>query len=115
VFALSRSGAAPPGSPEDIVAMPCDVLDPANVRSSFARVLDSAQRIDVLINNAGAIGPIGKMAEVDTGAWSRLMRINLEGPYLCARAVLDGMIKAGKGTIINITSGAAVRPLEGWS
>ena len=48
-------------------------------------------------------------------AWARNLQINLVGAYNVVRAVLDGMMTAGGGTIVNVSSGAAHRPLEGWS
>jgi len=51
----------------------------------------------------------------DPAAWARNLQINLVGAYNVVRAVLDGMMTAGGGTIVNVSSGAAHRPLEGWS
>jgi NAD(P)-dependent dehydrogenase (short-subunit alcohol dehydrogenase family) len=71
--------------------------------------------LDVLVNNAGVIEPIASVAESDPAAWARNIDINLTGAYYAIRAVLPGMIAAGGGTIVNVSSGAAIRPLEGWS
>src|SRR5262249_40165607 len=70
---------------------------------------------DALINNAGVIEPIATVADSDPAAWARNIEINLIGAYNPVRALLPRMIKAGGGTIVNVSSGAAVRPLEGWS
>jgi NAD(P)-dependent dehydrogenase (short-subunit alcohol dehydrogenase family) len=69
----------------------------------------------VLVNNAGVIEPIASIADSDPAAWARNVAINLSGAFNAVRAVLPGMIAAGGGTIINVSSGAAIRPLEGWS
>jgi 3-oxoacyl-[acyl-carrier protein] reductase len=71
--------------------------------------------IDALINNAGVIEPIATIADSDPATWARNIEINLTGAYNPIRAVLPGMIRAGGGTIVNVSSGAALRPLEGWS
>jgi NAD(P)-dependent dehydrogenase (short-subunit alcohol dehydrogenase family) len=71
--------------------------------------------IDVLVNNAGVVEPIAMVAEADPAAWARNVQINLAGAFNAVRAVLPAMLAAGKGTIINLSSGAAHRPLEGWS
>ena len=71
--------------------------------------------VDALINNAGVIEPIASIADSDPAAWARNIEINLVGAYHPIRALLPRMIAAGGGTIVNVSSGAAIRPLEGWS
>jgi NAD(P)-dependent dehydrogenase (short-subunit alcohol dehydrogenase family) len=61
------------------------------------------------------IEPIGALVQSDPTAWRRSIEVNLIGAYHAARATLPRMLAAGKGTVINISSGAAHRPLEGWS
>jgi 3-oxoacyl-[acyl-carrier protein] reductase len=68
-----------------------------------------------LVNNAGVIEPIDALVQSDPAAWGRSIEINLIGAYHAARATLPRMLEAGKGTVINISSGAAHHPLEGWS
>jgi 3-oxoacyl-[acyl-carrier protein] reductase len=96
-------------------AVACDVSDWNAVR----RLADEAQqrfgKIDVLVNNAGVIEPIAGIADSDPAAWAQNVQINLVGAYHAIRAVLPPMIAAGGGTIINVSSGAAHNPLEGWS
>ena len=96
-------------------AMPCDVADYGSVR----RVVDETERrlgsVDILVNNAGIIEPIGALADSDPVAWRRSIEVNLVGAYHTARATLPRMLEAGNGTVINVSSGAAHRPLEGWS
>ena len=72
-------------------------------------------RVDALMNNAGVIEPIASVAESDPVAWARNVQINLVGAYNRDPRVLPRMIEAGSGTIVNVSSGAAIRPLEGWS
>ena len=71
--------------------------------------------IDVLINNAGVLEPLGRLWETDPEQWTRLIDINLSGAYYCMRTTLPGMIQHGRGVIINISSGAATFPAPGWS
>jgi NAD(P)-dependent dehydrogenase (short-subunit alcohol dehydrogenase family) len=96
-------------------AMACDVADYAAVEALVAATTRQLGRPDILVNNAGVIEPIAMIAETDPAAWARNVEINLVGAFHAVRAVLPGMLAAGGGTIINVSSGAALRPLEGWS
>lgn len=71
--------------------------------------------IDILVNNAGVLEPLGKLWETDPEQWARAIDINLSGAYYCMRTVLPGMIKRGRGTIINVSSGAATSAQPGWT
>ncbi len=96
-------------------AVACDVSDGAAVKQLIADARRRFGPIDALINNAGVIEPIADIADGDPAAWARGIQINLVGPYNMIRAVLPAMLAAGAGTIVNVSSGAADRPLEGWS
>jgi 3-oxoacyl-[acyl-carrier protein] reductase len=95
-------------------ALACDVSDYPSVERAVADTRQQLGGLDILVNNAGVIDPIAEIADSDPTAWARNIQINLIGAYNVVRAVLDGMLTAG-GSIINISSGAAHRPLEGWS
>ena len=96
-------------------SMASDVSDFASVTALVAKTEAELGPVDVLVNNAGVIEPITGIADADPAAWVRNIQINLVGAFYGVRAVLPGMIARGGGTIINISSGAAHRPLEGWS
>jgi NAD(P)-dependent dehydrogenase (short-subunit alcohol dehydrogenase family) len=71
--------------------------------------------IDILINNAGVLDPMGKIWEVDPEQAGRLFDVNLSGAYYCMRSVLPEMVKLARGVIVNVSSGAAVSAAQGWS
>jgi NAD(P)-dependent dehydrogenase (short-subunit alcohol dehydrogenase family) len=96
-------------------AMTCDVSEFSQVQAAVGRAHEAFGRIDALINNAGVIEPIGPMASVDPRAWAHAADINFKGIFFGIRAVLPGMRAQGSGTIVNLGSGAAHNPLEGWS
>jgi NAD(P)-dependent dehydrogenase (short-subunit alcohol dehydrogenase family) len=96
-------------------ATPCDVADFGAVERLMGETRERFGAVDVLVNNAGVIEPIAMIAEADPAAWARSVQINLAGAFNAVRGVLPGMLAAGRGTIINLSSGAAHRPLEGWS
>jgi NAD(P)-dependent dehydrogenase (short-subunit alcohol dehydrogenase family) len=85
--------------------MEADVSRAADVSRVVDATLARHGRIDALVNNA-AIGPLGTVLDTDEALFDRIVAVNLKGPYLCSRAVLPHMIRAGGGTIINIGSGA---------
>ncbi|HUB16221.1 MAG TPA: SDR family NAD(P)-dependent oxidoreductase [Acetobacteraceae bacterium] len=93
----------------------CDVSDWAAVQRLISDTQRRFGRIDALINNAGVIEPIAVTADSDPAAWARNIQINLVGAYHAIRAVLPPMIATGGGTIVNVSSGAAHNPQEGWS
>ncbi|MDX8355057.1 SDR family oxidoreductase [Cognatiyoonia sp. IB215182] len=100
---------------DQALAIPCDVSRHTEVEMAVAATANTFGGLDVLINNAGAIDPIGHLVETDPEAWGRVIDINLKGVMYGMRAAMPGMIAQGHGTIINISSGAAHGPVEGWT
>ena len=96
-------------------AIACDVSDWNAVQRLVAETQRHYGKIDALINNAGVIEPIAVTADSDPAVWARSIQINLIGAYYAIRAVLPPMLAAGGGTIVNLSSGAAHNPQEGWS
>jgi 2-dehydro-3-deoxy-L-rhamnonate dehydrogenase (NAD+) len=86
------------------VAIACDVGDPASVAKARDKTLERFSRIDILVNNAGIAGAIAKTWETDVDDWRQVMRINLDGPFICSRAVVPLMIAQNYGRIVNIAS-----------
>ena len=96
-------------------ALACDVSDYAACERLAEQTAQRLGPPDILVNNAGVIEPIDVVATADPREWARSIEINLIGAYYAIRAVLPGMLERGHGNIINVSSGAAIRPLEGWS
>jgi NAD(P)-dependent dehydrogenase (short-subunit alcohol dehydrogenase family) len=86
----------------------CDVTD----RAEMAALL--AKPVDILVNNAGVIQPIGHLADADMQAWAENLRVNVVAAVSAIQLALPGLI-ARRGTVINLSSGAAQKPKEGWS
>jgi NAD(P)-dependent dehydrogenase (short-subunit alcohol dehydrogenase family) len=97
------------------IALACDVSDYAACEHMVGETTRRFGPPDILINNAGVIEPISMVATAEPREWARSIEINLIGAYYAIRAVLPGMLERGHGDIINVSSGAAIRPLEGWS
>ena len=97
------------------IAIPCDVSKYVEVSAAVATTIAAFGQLDVLINNAGVVDPIGHLQDTDPEKWGRAIDINLKGVMYGLHAAIPAMIAQGGGTIINISSGAAHGPVEGWS
>jgi meso-butanediol dehydrogenase/(S,S)-butanediol dehydrogenase/diacetyl reductase len=85
------------------IAVQADITDPADV----TRVFDVAERVDVLVNNAGII-TISKLEELTLEDWERVLRVNTTGAFLCCQAAAAKMrAHGGGGRILNAASGQA--------
>ncbi len=93
-----------------VLAFPLDVTDQGAVEAMVRETSAALGPVDLLINNAGASGHENMIWEEDASDWWRVVEVNLRGPFLCARAVLPGMISRKRGRIINMVSGAGTVP-----
>ena len=96
---LRKSGA-------EVVAIPTDVTDVDAVKNLIQRTLQTYQKLDILINNAGN-GIFGPVADFDPNDWDSVINSNLKGVYLCAKYALPHLLAQGSGQIINVLSIAA--------
>jgi 3-oxoacyl-[acyl-carrier protein] reductase len=94
------------------LAMRCDVGDETQVEQFFAAVTRQLGPVDILINNAGIVRD-GLFLLMDRSQWDPVLRVNLDGVYLCTRAAIRGMMLRGWGRIINITSPSAFSGVTG--
>lgn len=94
----------PGGLPDGLIFHQCDVGDTASVRAMFAGV---GNRLDVLVNNAGISGTNPMGADDGDEIWDDILRINLTGTYLCAKAALP-LLPDETGRIVNISSSLGI-------
>lgn len=111
VFARSRAAlngavSAIRDSGGEAVGVEVDVVDVNAVRTGFARVEETFGQLDLLVNNAGASGPIGPAWEVDAESWWQAVESHVRGTFLCTQAALRQMTPRGRGRIVNIVSNA---------
>jgi len=78
-------------------------------------VEDKLGPVDLLVNNAAVVAPLGAIAEVDPEAWWRTQEINVRGPMLCTRMVLPRMLARRCGRIVNMISSAGMMPIVNMS
>lgn len=114
VVVLARSDVSELAAEIGGMALRCDVGDWAQMQAAVAAVVGRYGRLDVLINNAGVIEPIAHLADADPTAFAAATDINFLGVFHGMRAALPVMKAQGAGTIITVSSGAAVNPMEGW-
>lgn len=81
----------------------CDVTDEAAVKAMVADIEQTVGTVDILVNNAGIIRRI-PMTDMEAADFRRVVDVDLVAPFICAKAVIPGMIKKGHGKIINICS-----------
>ncbi len=87
----------------DAYGVVCDVTNEEQVNALVKDVEEKFGGVDILVNNAGIIKRI-PMVEMTKQQWDQVINVDLTGPFLCAKAVLPGMIKKGYGKIINACS-----------
>lgn len=89
------------------MSLATDVTDDAQVRAAVADVVAELGHVNVLYNNAG-IGSSGAVDVAEEDDWDRCFDINVKSSFLCSRAVVPSMLQAGRGSIINQASVAAI-------
>ena len=106
--ALLKDAVAALADADNTLALHCDVSDAAAVRAAVEAVNRRFGRLDALINNAG-VAVFAPVLETSDEDWSRILAVNLGGPFLCTKAAAPLMREHGGGAIVNITSISAVR------
>jgi NAD(P)-dependent dehydrogenase (short-subunit alcohol dehydrogenase family) len=100
--------------PGEVTAIPGDVADPDH-RRLLAETVDRIGSLDLLVNNASVLGPspLPGLDRYPIDDLERVLRINTIAPVALVQLLLP-KLRAASGTIVNITSDAAVEPYEGW-
>lgn len=94
--------------PDNTLAIECDVSDPDQVAIAIKEVVAKFNHIDALVNNAG-IAVFKPVMQTSFEEWSRVLAVNLNGPFICTQACVPAMLARGGGSIVNITSISGVR------
>jgi NAD(P)-dependent dehydrogenase (short-subunit alcohol dehydrogenase family) len=92
-----------------------DVSKEDNVRGVIDFTLEKFSTVDVLVNCAGVLGPIGLITDIDNEDWLQTVKTNLYGTFLCIKAVLPIMMKKNSGKILNLSGGGSVSPRPRFS
>ena len=81
-----------------------DVREPQSVNRAVVETVRRLSCIDILVNNAGITGPNVMLWDYPLDDWRGVMAVNLDGPFLCSKAVVPSMRERGYGRIVNIAS-----------
>ena len=87
-----------------VTAIKVDVTDLAAVERASEATLAALGKIDILVNNAGIAGINKTVWETDVDEWRKVLRVNLDGPFICCKTVVPVMLKQRYGRIVNIAS-----------
>ena len=98
----------------NLLTQALDISESAAVHGFIERVLGRFSRIDVLINNAGILGPREPIEIYPEEVWREVIEINLNGSFYFAKSVLRPMLEAKQGVILNVSSGAGVKGTKYW-
>lgn len=90
----------------EAIAATGDVSEPGMAEQIVGAAVDRWGTVDILVNNAAISGPVAPIGEEDLDWWLSTLHVNVFGPYLMTRAVVPVMRRAGRGKIIDVSSGA---------
>jgi NAD(P)-dependent dehydrogenase (short-subunit alcohol dehydrogenase family) len=90
----------------------CDLTEVSAILTTTQKILDHFESVDVLVNNAGD-DTRHKIDDVTSDSWDKTMAVNLKHQFFLAQSVIPSMRKAGRGSIINMSSISWVIPSEG--
>ncbi len=107
---LRHTEALAQGARGSVASLTCDVADIAAVAKLGDAVRARFGDAAILVNSAGVFGPVSLIVDSDPVDWVRTLQIDAVASYLTTRAFLSGMLKAGWGRIINVTSAASLHP-----
>jgi NAD(P)-dependent dehydrogenase (short-subunit alcohol dehydrogenase family) len=105
---LLQGAVAALACPDRTLALSCDVADSAAVASAIETLSSRFGRLDALVNNAG-VAVFTPLLETTDADWSRVLAVNLTGPFLCTKAAVPLMREQGGGAVVNITSISGLR------
>jgi len=90
------------------MAYQADVSDRKAVDAMFSTIDERLGRLDILVNNAGIAPRIDSITAISDETWRHTLAVNLDGAFFCLRAAIPRLRAAGRGRIVNISSGAAM-------
>jgi NAD(P)-dependent dehydrogenase (short-subunit alcohol dehydrogenase family) len=96
----------------EVLALAADVSKSADVERLVDAALERFDKVDVIVNNAGLLGPRVAIVEYPEDEWRRVIDANLSGPFLVSKAIVPHMPEGG--SIVNVVSGVSVEGRPRW-
>jgi NAD(P)-dependent dehydrogenase (short-subunit alcohol dehydrogenase family) len=110
---LNAEGASAAAEAIGGTSLALDISDPRSVTEGVAGLVERLGSIDVLVNNAGVVGPGGPLLDLDIAVLDAALAVNVRGTVLMTQAVGHAMVNAGRGVIVNVSSIGARQPTPG--
>lgn len=113
---LADTAAAAEALGARVLTVSADLAERPGVGRLAAAALDRFGRVDVLVNNASALGPtpMPYLSDYPPDAWEDVLRTNVTGPFLLTRSLVGQMLARGSGSVINVSSDAGVVGYPTW-
>ena len=96
----------------EVLALAADVSKSAEVERMVGETVERFGKIDVLVNNAGLLGPRVRIEEYPEDEWREVIDANLTGPFLVSKAAIPHLPEGG--SVINVVSGVSIEGRAGW-
>lgn len=98
----------------NVLIVPADVADSSACLNVVEKTLEKFGRIDALVNNAGILEPVSHIADCKPEQFRQNILVNLLGPFYLTHGAISALRKS-QGRVINVSSGAATKPIAAWS
>ena len=96
----------------DVLSLTFDIRDQAAVRQACEKLTDTWESVDLLVNNAGLAAGLSHIHDGEVNDWEQMIDTNLKGLLYITRLISPGMVKRGRGHIVNIGSVAGKEAYE---
>lgn len=90
--------------------VPADMGQSSDVTAAVERILDQFGKVDILVNNAAVVTPLGPTIAVEFEEWVKAIEVNLIGLMQITQLIVRGMLERRSGHVVNVSSGVAARP-----
>jgi NAD(P)-dependent dehydrogenase (short-subunit alcohol dehydrogenase family) len=104
IWDISPSSALEAGNRDGVAIIEVDVRDPQSVDRAVVETVRRFSGVDILVNNAGITGPNVKLWDYPLDEWRSVMAVNVDGPFVCSKAIVPTMRQRNYGRIVNIAS-----------
>lgn len=100
---------------KESMAISVDISNKRDVKRLVDNIITRFSKIDILVNNAAILSPIGPIEKIDTIEWENTIKINLFGTFYCMKETIPHMIAQRQGKILNLSGGGAFNPFPNFS